>query len=156
MTVARYIITKCTFDDKPVTNLQLQKIMYCIQGLSLAYKSQPLIQEDFVAWNIGPIIPSVYYVYCGYGGNKIISMYSATPNSLNLQTTGSIVCKLRDVDPGFLTKRLCDKNGGWELTYQNGRGEYLIIPCSLIKNEFTQWCRKAPAFSHGYIRYFPF
>lgn len=31
MYVAQYIITKCTADLKPVSNLQLQKILYYIQ-----------------------------------------------------------------------------------------------------------------------------
>ena len=29
--LAKYIVTKCTNEDQPITNLQLQKILYYIQ-----------------------------------------------------------------------------------------------------------------------------
>ena len=29
--IAKYIINKCTIDQHPISNLQLQKILYCIQ-----------------------------------------------------------------------------------------------------------------------------
>ena len=75
MDIAQYIITKCTRDGSPVSNLQLQKILYWVQGEYLAISGRPLFQEDFFSWQIGPVMPNVYYRFCGYGASKILGRY---------------------------------------------------------------------------------
>lgn len=51
--IAKYIINKCTIDQHPISNLQLQKILYCIQRDFL--KNDMLaFDDDFEAWPFGP------------------------------------------------------------------------------------------------------
>ena len=64
--IAKYIISKCTSDEKPINNLQLQKILYYAQKEFLRVSSA-LFDDEFEAWQFGPVIPSAYYQYCGFG-----------------------------------------------------------------------------------------
>ena len=50
MEIAKYIITKCSEDNSPLSNLQLQKIMYYVQREFLQKKNVPLFNDDFYAW----------------------------------------------------------------------------------------------------------
>lgn len=67
MDVAKYIITKCTRDEHPISNLQLQKILYILQKEYLQRDQKCLFFDDFEAWAFGPNIPNVYYYFCGFG-----------------------------------------------------------------------------------------
>lgn len=58
-------------DAEPITNLKLQKLLYYAQGVYSALTGEFLFEEDFVAWEHGPVIESLYHEYKGYGGNPI-------------------------------------------------------------------------------------
>ena len=72
MDIARYIVDKCTNDGCPISNLQLQKILYFIQRDYLKKDSQAY-SEEIQAWQFGPVVPDVYYRYCGFGAMPIES-----------------------------------------------------------------------------------
>jgi uncharacterized phage-associated protein len=46
-----------------VTPLMLQKILYFIQGISLALYERPMFTEDCAAWVHGPVFPEVYHLF---------------------------------------------------------------------------------------------
>lgn len=54
-----------------ISNLKLQKMMYYQQGFHLAYFGTPLFDEDIVAWQYGPVVPSVYKEYKSFESNSI-------------------------------------------------------------------------------------
>lgn len=62
LNIAKYIIDKCTRERYPVSNLQLQKILYYIQRefLQLGTKA---FSEEIEAWQFGPVVPAVYRQY---------------------------------------------------------------------------------------------
>lgn len=61
--VANYIINCGNELNKPVSNLQLQKIMYFAQGEFLAKYDQPLIDGQFSRWQYGPVLREVYSIF---------------------------------------------------------------------------------------------
>ena len=62
--VAEYVLWYCENElNKAITNLQLQKILYYIQGEYLAVYKEPLFDNGMEAWDYGPVIPDVYYEY---------------------------------------------------------------------------------------------
>lgn len=73
--IAKYIIDKCYRDGEPITNLRLQKLLYFIQGMYCAIRGNFIVREDFWAWKYGPVIPEIYFEYCGYIGNPIRVKY---------------------------------------------------------------------------------
>ena len=59
--IANKIISKTDLEHgDTISNLKLQKMMYYRQGFHLAYFGTPLFDEDIVAWQYGPVVPSVY------------------------------------------------------------------------------------------------
>lgn len=57
LNIAKYILmTKRIFDK-----ITLQKLLYYIQGMSLAYSNKPAFDEEIQAWKYGPVVPAVYY-----------------------------------------------------------------------------------------------
>jgi len=70
--IARYIINKCIELGKPVSNLQLQKILYYVQGEFIkATNGGVLFCDDISAWQYGPVVTDVYYEYNNYSSNEI-------------------------------------------------------------------------------------
>lgn len=58
-------------DSEYITNLKLQKLLYYAQGYFLAKKDIPLFDEDFLAWEHGPVIRKIYNIYKENGANGI-------------------------------------------------------------------------------------
>ena len=58
-------------DAEYITNLKLQKLLYYAQGYYLAQKGVPLIKEDFLAWEHGPVIRTIYDRFKVHGSNGI-------------------------------------------------------------------------------------
>lgn len=54
-----------------ITNLKAQKLLYYVQGVALAKLSQPMFQEDFVAWQYGPVIVRLYNELKQFGRNQV-------------------------------------------------------------------------------------
>ena len=57
-----------------MTNLRLNKLMYFAQAWSLVLRQKPLFSESIEAWTFGPVIPSIYHKYKGYGKAQITTV----------------------------------------------------------------------------------
>lgn len=57
--------------DKPVTPMKLQKLIYLAHGLHLAIHDSELINEGIEAWSYGPVIRSVYDAFKSWGNRPI-------------------------------------------------------------------------------------
>ena len=72
--VAQIIINYMNAEEEPhITNLMLNKLLYFAQGHCLAETGKPLFEDDFEAWEYGPVIPKIYHKYKVCGSNNIVS-----------------------------------------------------------------------------------
>lgn len=69
-TIAQYIINRCIKLEKPITNLQLQKILYYIQK-EFESRKRIAFYDNFEDIGFGPVILSVYDRFCGFGALPI-------------------------------------------------------------------------------------
>ena len=74
MQIAKYTINKCTTEGHPISNLQLQKILYYIQR-ELLQSGIDGFEDEIQAWQFGPVVPEVYRQYCGFGAIPIRMKY---------------------------------------------------------------------------------
>jgi uncharacterized phage-associated protein len=70
-TIAEWFIHRAAQDDKTLTQMKLQKLVYIAHGWSLASRSKPLIDAKVEAWKWGPVIRPLYGAYARYGSDPI-------------------------------------------------------------------------------------
>ncbi|MGY6089234.1 hypothetical protein JO83_08005 [Avibacterium paragallinarum] len=119
MQVANAFIEKA--QEGKITNLtpmKLQKLMFFAQSWYIKKFQARLIDDNFMRWPYGPVIPSVYYEFSGNGGDEI------TAPARNAYNT-PFPERLNDHDDQFLDE-IIDVYGsfnGWtlsDMTHQNG------------------------------------
>lgn len=70
--VAKEIISYSAQKKRTVTNLSLQKLAYFCHGWHLAITGDPLIKdEEFRAWQYGPVLPSLYHKFKFFSASPI-------------------------------------------------------------------------------------
>lgn len=69
--IARYVINYCNNNNKHISNLKLQKILYFIQAGFYMNKGSECFEEEIEAWKYGPVIPEVYHEFKQYGSTSI-------------------------------------------------------------------------------------
>lgn len=130
--IAKYIINKCTIDKHPISNLQLQKILYYIQKDFL--KSDLIaFNDEFEAWQFGPVIPEVYYLYCGFGALSIRMKYNIILNSDYAIIINPIIESKRQLNLWDMVEDTHMPGKAWAQIYNNGLGNHNVIPKQLIK-----------------------
>ena len=132
MQIAQYIIEKCTKDDFPISNLQLQKILYYVQKAALQSSDRcPLLDDDFVAWQFGPVVEDVYYNYCGFGAMLIKRIYDTCIDAKTRMLIDPIIEEKRQLNPWDMVQETHKKDGAWDYTFKN-LGNGAIIDKNLI------------------------
>ena len=131
--LANYIVDKCIKDDAPITNLQLQRILYFVQKdfLKRGYQA---FSDDIEAWEFGPVVPNVYFYFCRFGAMPISISRDTV---LNLTSDKNIIDKIvetkRSLAPWEAAKEAHKITGAWSKVFNNGKGSHCIIPVNLIK-----------------------
>lgn len=134
--LSKYIITKCARENKPISNLQLQKILYFIQKEYLQKKGVPAFNDPIEAWRFGPVVPEAYYFFCGAGAMPITDIYEDFCISpADAELIDRIVVEKRVLDPWTLVEQTHRKGCAWDRVYRNGLGNRMEIPQNLIKND---------------------
>lgn len=136
MDLAHYIVDKSTRDDRPVSNLHLQKMMYFIQYVHCKTFGDLLFDdEEFEAWQYGPVLPKVYDEYSGYGGRSITELYDGVDRSLFgglADWVDSGIDVLRKRSPWDLVSVAHAKGTPWYKVWDGGWGRRATIPNQMI------------------------
>lgn len=70
--IAEYFLSLVDDDAEDLmSNLKIQKLVYYAQGFHLALYGELLFPEPIEAWAHGPVVPSLYHEYKGYGTHVI-------------------------------------------------------------------------------------
>lgn len=131
--IARYIINKCTVENSPISNLQLQKILYFLQKEYLVNKDRVLFSDEIQAWQFGPVVPEVYYQYCGFGSMAITMNYEVDVDNEDISIIDGIVNEKRCKNPWDLVSETHVDGKAWATIYRDGIGNHSIIPTELIR-----------------------
>lgn len=114
--IAKFIISYCMDMGTPISNLQLQKILYFLQVAYVRW-GQVLFFEEIYAWQHGPVVPNVYYKFSGYGASKIQNVYDTDIDAGTQSHIMPIIEFLRRIDPWTLVEMTHKKDGPWDLVY---------------------------------------
>lgn len=58
-------------EPEPMTHLRLQKLLYYVQGWSLANRNKPMFPDSIEAWAHGPVVKSVWNEFKRFGSDVI-------------------------------------------------------------------------------------
>lgn len=135
--VAKYIIRWCNEHDIQITNLKLQKLLYFLQGDYCKYTGKRLIADDFYAWQLGPVIPTVYSEYSIYAATNIRP--SLQPPQIDKDTEEMIDLILYDYAfiPAWELVNLSHEQDPWKYSHEIW-GNNAFIPYESIENFFTK------------------
>lgn len=135
ITLAIYIIDKCCRDNIPISNLQLQKILYYIQVAFLKKFNISCFDDSIEAWRFGPVVRSVYNRYCGFGALPICEFRGVDLNysKEEIDLINSIVISKRKAKPWELVKDTHAKDKAWDRIYAGGEGNRCEIPIEFLR-----------------------
>lgn len=130
--VARYIISRCSSLNRPITNLKLQKMLYFVWVDFYRETRRMLFGDNICAWQLGPVVPEVYYEYCSYAGTPIFLLYTTTIAPRDREILDVIISDYLPVPANVLVDRTHATGSAWDIIYKNGEGNRKVIPFDLI------------------------
>lgn len=124
--VANALIQKAAEDERPFTNMKLQKLVYLAYGWHFAIADEKLFDDEIQAWRYGPVIPSLYQKFKLYFSNPIPSNHYFVPESTELpELVMKIVDKVWEsygnYDAGTLVELTHQPESPWHRAYCAGQ-----------------------------------
>lgn len=130
--------------------MQLQKLVFLANGMSLALLERPLTYHNIHAWQWGPVLPQLYKSFSKYGSNKIESAANCdevVPETGDENEIIASVWKNFGHMTGPKLSALTHESGSpWDKTWNSD--QYGIIEPNLIK-EFYREKLNAPTASQA-------
>jgi uncharacterized phage-associated protein len=69
--IANAVLDRAEVSARPLTNLDLQKIVYFLHGHFLLRHGRPLVEPEFEAWSYGPVHRTLYDAFKSYDDTSI-------------------------------------------------------------------------------------
>lgn len=162
LSIANYFIDLANNSGRIIRPLKLMKLVYIAHGYMLALLDRPTKGtklEKVEAWKYGPVFPSVYYSFKGYGKRPITKKtedidFSSISGSGEFSLVTPMLEKKEE-------KEICDfvwntygkytdtslvnilhaEGTPWKKTYKEN-GQNAIIPDALTKQHYQEVIRK--------------
>jgi uncharacterized phage-associated protein len=132
--------TICEIRGWSVSNLALQKILYLAHMFHLGRTGgKPLINENFEAWDYGPVVPDLYQRAKAFGNGPVRNVFHWVPDVAEGTPEYAILKEAADstsgISPGRLVAITHWDKGAWADCYKPGiKG--IKIPNSRILAEY--------------------
>ena len=149
--VANQFLTLSWRDDKPITPMKIQKLLYIAQGYSLVECSKPMLNEVFEAWKFGPVLSTLYQACKHFKGTKIdkaikdidpVTGEEMPPEMITDPDVLGIIAyvwdQFKDISAIDLSDWTHAQDGPWYLVTKGGTEilRHQDVPNDLIKNYF--------------------
>lgn len=148
LSIANYFITLGLEENKPITPMKLQKLVYFAHGFYLANFNKPLINESIQAWRYGPVIYTIYRVFKIYGNSPITNTVQFTPDIKEQELPSEVKDFLQEVwdllkeyDAIQLSNLTHVRKSPWDVVVENNGAiisNSLPISDSIIQDYFTR------------------
>nr|WP_275296541.1 type II toxin-antitoxin system antitoxin SocA domain-containing protein [Sulfitobacter geojensis] len=126
----------CSKSGHKITNLQLQKLLYMADMNFVGQGKGRLVDEDFEAWDYGPVLPSLYHKCKAFGSKPVPKVFwdaediSGSDEALMLDLAWE---KLKSATPGQLVKTTHSSLGAWVRRYVAGARQIKIMTDDMIE-----------------------
>lgn len=118
-----------------LSNLQMQKILYMADMNFVGQTQQRLLDEDFEAWDYGPVLPSLYHKCKAFGAKHVPDVFwgaediSGTPEGKMIELAWE---NLKSASPGQLVEATHSSLGAWVTRYVAGAKQIKITTQDMI------------------------
>lgn len=130
--VAKYVISYSSENNKAISNLKLQKLLYFLWIDFFKETHKWLFDDMIYAWQLGPVVPDVYFEFCSYAGLPINKTFETNIDHNDKNKINNIVDRYIDNSAYNLVNRTHESGKPWSIIYNNGNGSRSIIPFDLI------------------------
>ncbi len=117
---ARYL---CELSGWRLSNLQLQKMLYMADMFFTGQSGSRLLNENFEAWDYGPVLPSLYHQCKPFGSKSVPDVFWGATDIAN-RPEGAILreawSNLKEQTPGQLVNNTHWVSGAWNKRYVPG------------------------------------
>ena len=135
LNIARYVINYCNDRNIEITNLKLQKLLYFIQANFIIEINEFCFGENFIAWEYGPIILTIYNEFKKYGRDNIPKFEGQLNEIYHKDIIDAVLQEISQKDPFELVK-ISHKQSPWQDAYIAGYGSN--ITKESIKKFFSE------------------
>lgn len=151
--IANEFLSLARKEDRPITNMKIQKLLYFSQGHSMSTLKRDLIRDDCHAWDYGPVFPSVYHHLKKYGADSIDGEILDEEEPCRfipilLPDEKELLEAIWDKYGSLSALRLSEMShvtqGPWAVTRRNSHDKQSpVIPKELIRNYFNDIRKRA-------------
>jgi uncharacterized phage-associated protein len=144
--VANIMLDMAERSGRPLTIMQLLKVLFFAHAVSLVVRDQPLMEDRAQAWQYGPVFPRVYRAFGNAGRlpiqNRAIDKKTGKPFSTPLSVETIDIMKIALDKFGNLSAfKLSDishaPGSPWDVTFREA-GVYSEIPNKLIRDFYSE------------------
>ena len=139
--VAQAFLDLASHENKRLTNMQLQKLVFFAHGAHLAAYNAPLIDDEVRAWDFGPVIPELYERLREYGSgyvDPVLSRYREREfghAGSEHQAVRSVWQAYREHSAWELSSISHRPGSPWDQIWNSGR-RYSVIPDELTRDYY--------------------
>lgn len=132
MDIAKYAVNRQYKSNRPISNLQLQKILYFLQIVFTSKTGHLLFADQFEAWPYGPVIRDVYVKFADCGGYPIRREFNIAIDDRTKPFLDAGIDTLAKKSPWDLVRVSHAEGSPWDTVYNLDGKHKGIIPNKLI------------------------
>jgi uncharacterized phage-associated protein len=126
-----------------ITNLKLQKLLYIAHMMHLGKTGAPLIiNENFQAWDYGPVLPSLYKKLSFFGSDNILDVFCNMPDDIDQDEVSAImdvVNHFGHLSAGRLVNITHHHKGAWSKHYRPDVKDIIIPQADIAQEARELW-----------------
>lgn len=139
--VAAYIAQECKCRKLEYNNTKIQKLLYCVYGVMLAWKGERACDEFPRAWTYGPVFPRVFKWIRKHG--DIASFSTVVKDSDDYAMLKNAVAQVLDVFGQFSASDLSawthrQDSPWWRVVKEEEAGWNSFMPDEYIREYFRE------------------
>lgn len=139
--VANAFLRLAKRENKPLTNMQLQKLVYIAHGFYLALLNDPLFDDEIEAWDFGPVIPNLYHKLKKYGAGEVTDVLPVEneieSNSPESKIIDTVWDSYKEYSAEELSAMTHNNATPWNQVWKKGE-RHSIIPDAIIRSHYER------------------
>lgn len=132
MDIAKYAVSRQYKTGRPISNLQLQKMLYFLQVVFASKNGSLLFPDQFEAWPYGPVIREVYVEFADCGGFPIRREFDIDIDHQTKLFLNAGIDTLAKKSPWDLVRISHAEGSPWDIVYNREGRHKGAIPNGLI------------------------